>query len=92
MRRANDGDRRSVDELVRQIREIQAGIPGPCRVEVLERFPESHVECVLGEPSAAEPAITKRLAEALALVDVHLINHFVVGDGEVCSFAERGWL
>ena len=44
------------------------------------------------EPSRCDRAITKRLAEALALVDVRLIDHFVVGDGEVVSFAERGWL
>ena len=46
----------------------------------------------VAEPSASDRAITKRLAEALALVDVRLIDHFVVGDGEVVSFAERGWL
>ena len=44
------------------------------------------------EPSPADRAITKRLAEALALVDVRLIDHFVVGDGECVSFAERGLL
>ena len=46
----------------------------------------------VAEPSAADRAITSRLTEALALVDVRLIDHFVVGDGEVVSFAERGWL
>ena len=46
----------------------------------------------VAEPSATDRAITKRLAEALALVDVRLIDHFVVGDGEVVSFAERGLL
>ena len=46
----------------------------------------------VAEPSRTDRAITKRLAEALALVDVRLIDHFVVGDGEVVSFAERGWL
>ena len=40
----------------------------------------------------ADRAITKRLAEALALVDVRLIDHFVVGDGECASFAELGLL
>ena len=44
------------------------------------------------EPSRADRAITKRLVEALALVDVRLIDHFVVGDGECASFAERGLL
>ena len=46
----------------------------------------------VAEPSRADRAITKRLAEALALVDVRLIDHFVVGDGECVSFAERGLL
>ena len=46
----------------------------------------------VAEPSHADRAITKRLVEALALVDVRLIDHFVVGDGEVVSFAERGLL
>ena len=46
----------------------------------------------VAEPSVADRAITKRLADALALVDVRLIDHFVVGDGESVSFAERGLL
>lgn len=46
----------------------------------------------LAEPSRSDQAITKKLAEALALIDVRLLDHFVIGDGEVCSFAERGWL
>ena len=44
------------------------------------------------QASHADRAITKRLAEALALVDVRLIDHFVVGDGECASFAELGLL
>ena len=46
----------------------------------------------VAEPSRSDRAITKRLTEALALVDVRLIDHFVVGDGECVSFAERGLL
>ena len=46
----------------------------------------------VAEPSVADRAITKRLAEALTLVDIRLIDHFVVGDGESVSFAERGLL
>ena len=46
----------------------------------------------VAEPSPSDRAITRRLAEALALVDVRLIDHFVVGDGECVSFAERGLL
>ncbi|RXM21969.1 hypothetical protein EO238_26275, partial [Citrobacter sp. AAK_AS5] len=35
---------------------------------------------------------TRRLRDALALVDVRVLDHLVVGDGEVASFAERGLL
>lgn len=46
----------------------------------------------VAEPSRADRALTDRLRDALALVDVRLIDHFVVGDGDLVSFAERGWL
>jgi DNA repair protein RadC len=46
----------------------------------------------VAEPSAADNALTRRLQEALAMVDVRLLDHLVVGDGEVASFAERGLL
>lgn len=46
----------------------------------------------VSEPSRADRAITRRLRDALALVDVRVLDHFVVGDGEAASFAERGWL
>ncbi|WP_066093229.1 RadC family protein [Xanthomonas massiliensis] len=44
------------------------------------------------EPSAADRAVTARLREALELVDVRLLDHFVIGDGAPVSLAERGWL
>ena len=46
----------------------------------------------VAEPSTSDRAITAKLRDALALVDVRLIDHFVIGDGECVSFAERGWL
>lgn len=46
----------------------------------------------VAEPSAADEAITRRLRDALALVDVRVLDHFVVGDGPPVSFAERGLL
>lgn len=46
----------------------------------------------VAEPSRADRALTRRLQEAVELVDVRLLDHFVVGDGEVVSFAERGWI
>ena len=42
------------------------------------------------EPSAADRAVTARLKQALALVDVRLLDHFVVGDGPPLSMAARG--
>lgn len=44
------------------------------------------------EPSAADRAVTARLKQALALVDVRLLDHFVVGDGPPVSMAARGWM
>ena len=42
------------------------------------------------EPSLADQAITRRLKEALALLDIRLLDHFVIGDGPPVSMAERG--
>ena len=44
----------------------------------------------VAEPSHADEAITQRLKNALALVDVRVPDHFVVSAGESVSFAERG--
>ncbi len=46
----------------------------------------------VAEPSQADGAITRRLQDALALVDVRVLDHFVVSAGESVSFAERGLL
>lgn len=46
----------------------------------------------VAEPSQADCRITQRLQAALDLIDVRVIDHMVVGDGEVISFAERGLL
>lgn len=54
-------------------------------------FAHNHPSGV-AEPSGADRAITRRLREALALVDIRVLDHFVIGDGEVVSFAERGLL
>ena len=42
------------------------------------------------EPSAADRAVTARLKQSLALVDVRLLDHFVIGDGAPVSMAARG--
>lgn len=40
--------------------------------------------------SRADEFLAQSLKTALALVDVRVLDHMVVGGGEVCSFAERG--
>lgn len=44
----------------------------------------------VAEPSRADEMLTRRLSDALALVDVRVVDHFIVGAGDVVSFAERG--
>ena len=46
----------------------------------------------LAEPSQADELITRRLKDALALVDIRVLDHLVVGDAICESFAERGLL
>lgn len=54
-------------------------------------FSHNHPSGV-AEPSNADRSITNRLKDALALIDIRVLDHFVVGEQEVVSFAERGWL
>ena len=42
------------------------------------------------EPSESDRRITQRLKEALALIDVRVLDHFVIGGAETVSLAERG--
>jgi DNA repair protein RadC len=44
------------------------------------------------EPSQADQTITKRLQEALKLIDVRVLDHLVIGGADTVSFAERGLL
>jgi len=44
------------------------------------------------EPSRADEALTQALKQALALVDVRVLDHFVIAASGVMSFAERGLL
>lgn len=46
----------------------------------------------VAEPSQADLQLTRRLREALGLVDIRVLDHLVIGDGAVVSFAERGLL
>jgi DNA repair protein RadC len=44
----------------------------------------------VAEPSQADEIITQRVKEALALVDIRLLDHIIVGEGVSVSLAERG--
>lgn len=44
------------------------------------------------EPSAADRAVTSRLKQALALLDIRLLDHVVVGGMNSFSMAKHGWL
>jgi DNA repair protein RadC len=46
----------------------------------------------ISEPSLADQAITRRLKDALLLLEIRLLDHFVVGDGPPVSMASRGML
>ncbi|HHI93011.1 MAG TPA: JAB domain-containing protein [Gammaproteobacteria bacterium] len=52
-------------------------------------FAHNHPSGV-AEPSMADQQVTRQLTDALALVDVRVLDHVVVGDGATVSFAERG--
>ena len=43
-------------------------------------------------PSQADELVTHRLKEALALVDIRVLDHFVIGGAQALSFSERGLL
>ena len=52
-------------------------------------FAHNHPSGV-GEPSRADELLTQSLKQALALVDVKVLDHFVIAGSGVMSFAERG--
>ena len=54
-------------------------------------FAHNHPSGV-AEPSHADRLITQRLKDALAIIDIRVLDHIVVGDTEIVSFAERGLL
>ena len=54
-------------------------------------FAHNHPSGV-AEPSLADKQLTARLKEALAAIDVRVLDHFVIGDGEAVSFCELGLL
>ena len=46
----------------------------------------------VADPSQADQRVTERLKKALSMIDVALLDHFVIGSGQPVSFAERGLL
>ncbi|MGJ8679118.1 RadC family protein [Paraglaciecola sp.] len=44
----------------------------------------------VAEPSQADRSITNRIVDAFNLLDIKVLDHFVVGDGVAVSFAQRG--
>nr|WP_274521700.1 JAB domain-containing protein [Ectothiorhodospira variabilis] len=44
------------------------------------------------EPSDADRRITRRVKDALALMDIRTLDHVVVGHEGYVSFAEKGWI
>lgn len=54
-------------------------------------FAHNHPSGV-AEPSRSDEALTAALRQALALVEVRVLDHFVIGTGQATSFAERGLL
>ncbi|MDF1583564.1 MAG: DNA repair protein RadC [Methyloprofundus sp.] len=46
----------------------------------------------IAEPSQADKLITDKLKQALALIDIRVLDHFIIGDGVPYSFAENGLL
>ncbi len=79
---------------------FQGGIDGASvypRVVVKQALADNAAAVILAhnhpsgvaEPSQSDIAITRRLVDALALVDIRVLDHLVVGDEVVC-FSERG--
>jgi len=54
-------------------------------------FAHNHPSGV-AEPSQSDLRITQRLKDALALIDVRVLDHLIIGEGEGTSLAERGLL
>jgi DNA repair protein RadC len=54
-------------------------------------FAHNHPSGIV-EPSRADETLTKSLQSALDLVDIRVLDHFIVAGNETMSFAERGLL
>lgn len=70
-------------------REVVKGVleRNAAAVILAHNHPSGHAE-----PSGSDQHITQLLKDALQLIDVRVLDHLIVGEGEVTSFAERGLL
>lgn len=46
----------------------------------------------IAEPSQADQSLTQRLKKALSLIDIRVLDHLVIGDGQIASLAEQGMM
>lgn len=55
------------------------------------RYNDNHPSGIT-DASKADRTITAQIVNALGLVEIRVLDHFIIGNGEILSFAERGWL
>ena len=60
--------------------------------EIVKRALHHNAASVIVESSRADETLTKALKSALDLVDIRVLDHFIVAGNETMSFAERGLL
>ena len=77
-----DGAQIHAREVVKRALELNA-----CALIVAHNHPSG-----ISEPSLSDQTVTRRLKAALAMVEVRLLDHMVIGDGEWASMADRGML
>jgi DNA repair protein RadC len=87
----------SFDELFRGTLTQTSVYPREVVKEALARNAAAVILCHnhpsgVAEPSIQDQALTRTLADALALIDVKILDHFVVAGASAVSFAERGLL
>jgi DNA repair protein RadC len=62
------------------------------RVIAFEELFRGTIDGGVAEPSRADIQLTRRLVDALGLMDIRVLDHLVIGDGAGTSLAERGLL
>lgn len=91
-------DQDTIRSLTRRIKHIERRVDP--RVVVQHALANNAAAVILAHnhpsgyanPSQSDSQITRRLKQALELIDVRVLDHFVVGGEEVYSFAEHGLL